>query len=228
MASKKQKKASSFRFFPYIIVGIASLLVVKVANVVDFIESHNKSFEVVKEAYSETSNDENHNKNDQSYKEIANSKRSVNNEIGKEYSQISQGELEVLGQLAKRRELLELREKEVEQRMALLSAAESQLDIKINQLKALQKSIEDLVVKKESKDSQNLENLIKIYSNMKPKDAARIFDELEMDILINIFSNMREQKSSAILAVMNPAKANALTVELAKPKPLPFDKNKIK
>lgn len=219
MNKKAKNKKSILRFLPLIVVGVVSLLVVKVASVVDFIID-NKDIVMVKEAYSED-NAEVATK-DINYRDMANSPRVVNDKIGSNYSEISQGELEVLEQLAKRREMVEAKEKELEQRMALLEAAEKQLDVKITQLKTIKKNIEDMVGKKEKDDAEKLDNLVKIYSTMKPKDAARIFDELEMDILLNIFQNMKEQKSSAILAVMNPTKANALTVEMAKPKKLPF------
>ena len=222
MTRKNGGKNSVLRFVPLIIVGIASLLVLKIAAVVDFVVD-NSDVLAVKDAHSED-NSPAPAENKVDYKDMANSPRQVNNKIGAEYSEISQGELEVLEQLAKRREVVEAKEKELEQRMALIEAAEKQLDTKITQLKKIKETIEQMVDRKEKEDAQKLANLVKIYSNMKPKDAARIFDDLDMEILIDIFQSMREQKSSAILAVMNPTKANALTVELAKPKKLPFKK----
>ncbi len=223
MSRKNGSKKSVLRFIPLIIVGIASLLVLKIASVVDFVVD-NSDILTVKDAHSEDNSSAPPVENTVNYKDIANSPRQVNNKIGAEYSEISQGELEVLEQLAKRREVVEAKEKELEQRMALIEAAEKQLDTKITQLKKIKETIEQMVDRKEKEDAQKLANLVKIYSNMKQKDAARIFDDLDMDILIDIFQSMREQKSSAILAVMNPTKANALTVELAKPKKLPFKK----
>ena len=222
MKKKNGSRNSVLRFVPLIIVGIASLLVLKIATVVDFVVD-NSDILSVKDAHSEDSSPVAA-ENTVNYKDMANSPRQVNNKIGAEYSEISQGELEVLEQLAKRREVVEAKEKELEQRMALIEAAEKQLDTKITQLKKIKETIEQMVDRKEKEDAQKLANLVKIYSNMKPKDAARIFDDLDMEILIDIFQSMREQKSSAILAVMNPTKANALTVELAKPKKLPFKK----
>jgi len=223
VSRKNNSKSSVLRFMPLIIVGIASLLVLKIASVVDFVVD-NSDILTVKDAHSEDNSLSSSAESTVNYKDMANSPRQVNNKIGAEYSEISQGELEVLEQLAKRREIVEAKEKELEQRMALIEAAEKQLDTKITQLKKIKDTIEQMVDRKEKEDAQKLANLVKIYSNMKPKDAARIFDDLDMDILIDIFQSMREQKSSAILAVMNPTKANALTVELAKPKKLPFKK----
>ena len=55
---------------------------------------------------------------------------------------------------------------------------------------------------------------------MKAEQAAAIFNELEMPMLVQMFSSMKEMKSSPILAKMNPIKARDLSVELAKQKNL--------
>jgi len=66
-----------------------------------------------------------------------------------------------------------------------------------------------------------MESLVKIYEKMKPKDAARIFNNLEMDILIDVASNIKESKMAPILASMSSDRANKLTVELATRRQLP-------
>jgi len=61
-----------------------------------------------------------------------------------------------------------------------------------------------------------MKSLVKIYENMKPKDAAPIFEQLDMDVLLDIVDRMKEAKVAPILAQMNPAKAKEVTDELAK------------
>ena len=50
---------------------------------------------------------------------------------------------------------------------------------------------------------------------MKPKEAARIFDRLDMKILVEVSTQMKPATMSAILAQMTPEAAERLTVELA-------------
>ena len=57
--------------------------------------------------------------------------------------------------------------------------------------------------------------LVKMYSSMKPKGAARIFNELDKKVLLGIMKNMKPQAMSAILAAMAPAKAREMTISLA-------------
>ena len=133
----------------------------------------------------------------------------------------SQTEIDVLHQLAERREKLDLREKSIAQQAALLEAAQAQLDVKIAKLKELEKNIQELVGVFEEKEKKRMDNLVKIYSNMKPKEAARLFNEMDMDLLIRLFERMKEGKSAPILALMDSAKATRLTAELANKKKLP-------
>jgi flagellar motility protein MotE (MotC chaperone) len=51
---------------------------------------------------------------------------------------------------------------------------------------------------------------------MKPKDAAKIFDRLEMPVLFEIASQIAPRKMSDILGLMQPEAAERLTVELAR------------
>ena len=54
-----------------------------------------------------------------------------------------------------------------------------------------------------------------MYENMKAKDAARIFDRLDMRILLEVATQINPRRMSDILAQMSPEAAERLTVELA-------------
>jgi flagellar motility protein MotE (MotC chaperone) len=57
---------------------------------------------------------------------------------------------------------------------------------------------------------------VKIYETMKPKDAAPIFEQLEMAILLDVIERMKEAKVAPIIAAMDPQKAKSLTTDLVK------------
>jgi len=135
----------------------------------------------------------------------------------------SQSEIDVLQSLAARREELDKRERELDQRLAVLSAAEAQIDSKIQKLREIQKTIEGLLDKHQEQEDKKIGNLVKIYQAMKPKDAARIFEQMDMPILIRVIKGMKERTSAAILAQMTPDRANAVTTELATQTQLPPD-----
>ena len=138
-----------------------------------------------------------------------------------EEKSFSQSELEILQKLAERREELDIRERTIDQKAGVLKAAEAQIDVKIAKLKELEASIKELVGIYDEKEKSRLSNLVKIYSTMKPKEAARLFNDMEMPLLVRVFEQMKESKSAPILALMDLNKASALTSELANKKRLP-------
>ena len=54
-----------------------------------------------------------------------------------------------------------------------------------------------------------------MYETMKPKEAAKIFDRLDIKVLLDVASQIKPQRMSEILAQMSPEAAERLTVELA-------------
>jgi flagellar motility protein MotE (MotC chaperone) len=117
--------------------------------------------------------------------------------------------------------------KSLRTRHQALQALEEEIKVKEEILKAVQKTIENQIQSLEDKNNQldtesgldsgqNYLRLVKIYEGMKPTDAAKIFDELQTSILIEVARQMKENKLSAIVSAMKPAKARDLTLALAK------------
>ena len=127
----------------------------------------------------------------------------------------SRSELQLLANLAERRDTLEVRAKDLDLRENLLQATEERIDDKITALKQIEDRIEGLLAKYDKQEDQQIKSLVKAYESMKAKDAARIFNRLDMEILLAVVQRMKEVKMAAVLAKMNAAKAEALTVELA-------------
>ncbi len=135
-----------------------------------------------------------------------------------EYSTITR---EVFEDLGKRRRGLDMREKEIMAREALLRAAEQEIDRKFQELSNLRIQIETLLEQQSKEELARVQSLVKIYEGMKPKDAARIFDTLDLDVLMTVMSRMSERRLSPILASMNPERARTITIMLAEEKQLP-------
>jgi len=60
-----------------------------------------------------------------------------------------------------------------------------------------------------------------VYEAMKSKDAARIFNTLDLDVLVDVMSRMSDRKISPILAQMEPERARTVTMMLAQNGGLP-------
>jgi flagellar motility protein MotE (MotC chaperone) len=130
--------------------------------------------------------------------------------------QVSPTERAVLERLQDRRKELETRAREVEIRESLLKAAEKRIENKVDEMKGVETRISATMQQKEEADNARFKSIVTMYENMKPKDAGRIFDRLEMAVLIEVASRMKPQKMSDVLAQMSPEAAERLTVELAR------------
>jgi flagellar motility protein MotE (MotC chaperone) len=135
-----------------------------------------------------------------------------------EYSTITR---EVFDDLGNRRRALDKREKEIMAREAILKAAEQEIERKFQELSNLRIEIEALLQQQSEEELARIQSLVKIYEGMKPKEAARIFDTLDLDVLVTVMSRMSERRLSPILANMNPERARTITIMLAEEKQLP-------
>jgi len=134
---------------------------------------------------------------------------------------LSAGEWDLLQQLSARRDALDQRARDIDQREAFLAVAEQRLDEKVAELEALRTQIEQMLHQVDEEGETQLLGLVSIYESMRPADAATIFNGLELEVLISVMERMRGQKSAAILAGMNPERARRVTTELARRRDLP-------
>ncbi|TWB34809.1 flagellar motility protein MotE (MotC chaperone) [Nitrospirillum viridazoti] len=130
-------------------------------------------------------------------------------------------DVELLQRLAERREALDSRERDLDQREAMLQVATQRLDQKLAEMQALKKQLDGLVNQVNADQAQQLDSLVKIYETMKPAEAARIFEAMDDKVLLNVISRMKEAKAAPVLAAMTPKRAEQVTTMLADRKRLP-------
>ncbi|HYS85258.1 MAG TPA: flagellar protein FlbB [Bradyrhizobium sp.] len=129
---------------------------------------------------------------------------------------VSPSERAILERLQSRRQELEARAREIDIRESLLKAAEKRIEARVEELKAVESRISTASGQKSEADAARFKGIITMYEAMKPKDAAKVFDRLEMPVLIEIASQIAPRKMSDILGQMSAEAAERLTVELAR------------
>ncbi|WP_157733001.1 hypothetical protein [Bosea sp. AS-1] len=127
---------------------------------------------------------------------------------------VSPAEKAILERLGERREELDGRMRELEMRERLLDTAEKKLDGRVGDLKALEEKASP-AAKAAAEESKAIKSLVIMYEAMKPKDAARVFDRLNLDVLVPVVQQMNPRKMSEVLAAMSPERAEKLTIALA-------------
>jgi flagellar motility protein MotE (MotC chaperone) len=134
---------------------------------------------------------------------------------------LSQYEIDVLRSLADRRQELEKQAEQIETREQMAAAAEARLEEQINELKELESGIQVLLASMDQKRDERLDGLVNVYQSMKAKDAARIFEKLDDDVLLEVSQRMKHAQLGAVMAAMSSEKAQYLTLLLAERAELP-------
>jgi flagellar motility protein MotE (MotC chaperone) len=127
----------------------------------------------------------------------------------------SPGERAVLERLQERRTELDARARELDLRENLLKAAEKRLEGRVGELKDIEARVNNVLKTKDEGEAARFKNLVTMYENMKAKDAAKIFDRLDLRILVEVATQLNPRRMSDILAQMTAETAERLTVELA-------------
>ncbi|WP_249696226.1 hypothetical protein [Stappia sp. WLB 29] len=123
-------------------------------------------------------------------------------------------ERKVLESLSERRRELDNREKQFELRQQLMKDTEERLKQKADEIAAIEERIRMLNQEQEKKREDGLKDLVLMYESMKAKDAARIFDRLDLDILVRVAKQMKPRKMADIMGRMMPEASERLTVAL--------------
>jgi flagellar motility protein MotE (MotC chaperone) len=128
---------------------------------------------------------------------------------------VSDAERALLQDLRQRRTELDSREAAITMRENVLASAEKRISARVEELTGLQKRLESLEASRRERDEANWAGLVKVYETMKPRDAAAIFNDLDMAVLLPVLDRMKESKAAPVLAAMQPDRARLVTADLA-------------
>ncbi len=104
-------------------------------------------------------------------------------------------------------EALDIRSREIDKKAVQLKVAEQEIDKRLKQLQDYEQRLRKLIKEYNDKERAKINALVKVYSTMKPKDAARIFNTLDIDVTVSLLKEMKPSTSSAILSQMKAEKA---------------------
>ena len=132
----------------------------------------------------------------------------------------------VLEGLEEKRTEIAMAEERLNQERKRLEKFKQEVDEKLGNLTALKEQIDKDFAGMEGKKSEKemeqqkafdakMARLVKMYSGMKPKKAAAIFDKMDIEVAKQIFSLMRETSASEILAFMESEKAAKISERIA-------------
>lgn len=113
--------------------------------------------------------------------------------------------------LRKEREEIALRKKELKTLEEGVDKKIARIDTKLEELKTLQKKIEELLTKKSAAEKKRTENLALIYAKMTPTKAALALSGLEKNLAADLLASMKVKSAAKILDQINKQKASELS-----------------
>ncbi|QDZ10780.1 MotE family protein [Devosia ginsengisoli] len=128
---------------------------------------------------------------------------------------VSGTEQQLLERLTARRTELEQYESDLALRASIVDAAEKRIAERAATLEALEAQISGLVDQRTEMEAGQFAGIVAMYETMRPKDAANIFNDLNMDVLLRVAKTMNPRKMAPILAEMSAPRAQELTVQMA-------------
>lgn len=129
---------------------------------------------------------------------------------------ISPAELRIIQSLSTRRKELDARDADFSTTLPLMVAAEQKLDAKVQALTAIKAEIQGMLGQVDAKAKAETDRLVAVYSAMRPREAAAVFNTLSDDVRLPVAAAMRPRTLAAVMAQMPPAKAQELTEKLAR------------
>lgn len=129
----------------------------------------------------------------------------------------------LLQRLAERRKELDAFAQDLDMRASLVDAAEKRLEERTRTLQEIEDQIAALVEQRKEMEEGQFAGIVAMYETMKPRDAAAIFDALDIDVLLRVARMMSPRKMAPILAEMERQRAQELTVRMAALSDTPLD-----
>ncbi|MCT4557726.1 MAG: hypothetical protein N4A61_06660 [Pelagimonas sp.] len=123
--------------------------------------------------------------------------------------------LPLVAALNAREQRVSTRETEIDVRMQALSVAEQEIERKLKALEGAEKALRETMATASQAAEGDVARLTEVYSNMKPKQAAALFEEMDPEFSAGFLARMRSDSAAAIMAGLSPETAYLISVVLA-------------
>ncbi len=132
-----------------------------------------------------------------------------------ETAKSSADDSDYLFKLAERKKELDAREEELNKKAAEISKQKEEIEGKLVQLEEYRKQISEILKDRIAADSSKVDTLVQVYSNMKPIQAAKVFETMDEDLVIEILSRMKKKSAADILNLIKTEKAQVFAEKYA-------------
>lgn len=122
---------------------------------------------------------------------------------------------EALRVLRERSTELDQREAQLGLRLQTLRLAEDEIEANLAALQEAEASLKATLALADGAAESDIDRLTSVYQNMKPKDAAALFEQMDATFAAGFLGRMQPAAAAAVLAGMSSEKAYTVSVVLA-------------
>lgn len=117
--------------------------------------------------------------------------------------------------LNERKKVLDQREEEIAKKNAELDKQKASIEQKLKELEEYREKISYMLKERVKTDEAKVDTLVQVYSNMKPSQAAKIFETMDEDLVIDILTKMKKKNAADILNLIKTEKAQLFAEKYA-------------
>lgn len=121
----------------------------------------------------------------------------------------------LLAELLRREERIKRREDKIMEQEKALEIANEAIDLRLATLQEAEESLRATLAVADKAAETDLTQLTDVYQNMKPKDAAALFETMDPTFASGFLSRMPPEAAASILAGLSPDAAYTISVVMA-------------
>lgn len=121
----------------------------------------------------------------------------------------------LLTRIRDREAQLDAEEKRLAERKQTLGVAEAKLTEQLAAFDKAQENLRKTLALADEAAEKDLARMTTVYENMKPADAARIFEKMDVNFAAGLLSRMRPDTAAQVLTGMSAEAAYAVTLTIA-------------
>jgi flagellar motility protein MotE (MotC chaperone) len=128
---------------------------------------------------------------------------------------LTDDEIDHLSKLNARKKELDEREEELARAELELQTQKAELDKRLKDLEDVRRGISSVLEEKVKGDDKKIDTLVQMYSDMKPPQAAKVFETMDEDLAVDILGRMKKKNAADIMNLLKSEKAQVLSEKFA-------------
>lgn len=128
---------------------------------------------------------------------------------------VAPAEYDHFAKLQERKKELDSREEELVRMDKEIQSQKLDLEKRMAELEEMRSKISAVLDERIKTDEKKVESLVQVYTNMRPPQAAKVFETLDEDLAIEILGRMKKKSAADIMNLLKSEKAQAFSERMA-------------